>query len=378
MVKWLVAVPLAAVLLAAVVTVPAEAATRPNTTITAGPSGLVSSRAAEFRFRSSEPNSSFQCRMDSGEWSSCSSPKKYTKLGQGEHTFRVRARKNGLADRSPAVRSFVVDTRAPQTTILTDVLEGNSVMYTFEASEPATFSCRLDGAPFEACTSPFTTGELADEVYTFEVRARDAAGNVDQTPAASTFEILTPLSLDQETADAAAAYLFPDSVDLDVTPTCAGTPAIECPGGIPKAPSDQLRITSTRSVVEVPAANRYDVAATSTIQTLDPVVVTFSGVDCDLTITSAAGAHPTWGISLPLNFVTDGVTGELRIEPGDPSIVNAETADLSLSGENFLCALADFSVALARDVIIDSLLAQVAGQALCAASGPDLLGPCPE
>lgn len=65
--------------------------TRPNTTITARPPASTRSRSATFRFTSNEAGSKFQCRHMSGPWTACSSPKTYTGLGVGMHTFRVRA-----------------------------------------------------------------------------------------------------------------------------------------------------------------------------------------------------------------------------------------------------------------------------------------------
>ena len=65
--------------------------TRPNTTITARPPANTRSRSATFRFTSNEAGSTFQCRHMSGPWVACSSPRTYTGLGVGMHTFRVRA-----------------------------------------------------------------------------------------------------------------------------------------------------------------------------------------------------------------------------------------------------------------------------------------------
>ncbi|MGH2698808.1 MAG: hypothetical protein ACRDJL_06365 [Actinomycetota bacterium] len=63
----------------------------PETSITSGPSGEVTDTDATFEFSSSEPGSTFECRLDSGTFAPCSSPKSYTALDLGSHTFRVRA-----------------------------------------------------------------------------------------------------------------------------------------------------------------------------------------------------------------------------------------------------------------------------------------------
>ncbi len=85
--------------------------TPPETTITSGPSGTVSSSSVSFGFSSSESNSSFECRMDGASWAGCSSPKSYSALTNTSHTFEVRAKDGaGNLDSTPATRSFTVQT----------------------------------------------------------------------------------------------------------------------------------------------------------------------------------------------------------------------------------------------------------------------------
>jgi Tol biopolymer transport system component len=86
----------------------------------------------------------------------------------------------------------VVDTIAPDTTISSapGTSSSSTVTFTFSSSEPGgRFECRLDGGSFVPCTSPFSYFGLADGQHVFEVRAFDSAGNVDPTPASSTFTV---------------------------------------------------------------------------------------------------------------------------------------------------------------------------------------------
>jgi plastocyanin len=172
----------------------------PDTTINSGPSGPTSSTSATFQFSGTEVGSTFECRLDSAAYAPCTSPQSHTGLAQGEHTFSVRARDAaGNVDPSPATRTFTVDTVAPDTTIdsgPTGTIGATSPQFTFSSEAGATFECRLDGpggatGTFGACTSPRTVGPLADGTYTFHVRARDAAGNTDTTPATRTFTVET-------------------------------------------------------------------------------------------------------------------------------------------------------------------------------------------
>lgn len=96
--------PAAAVILR-VVAKPAKAdRTPPNTRITAGPPQTTTSRAARFTFTSTERGSEFQCKPDWQKlWSSCRSPKRYSPVRPGSHSFLVRAVDSaGNVDRTPA------------------------------------------------------------------------------------------------------------------------------------------------------------------------------------------------------------------------------------------------------------------------------------
>ncbi len=52
-----------------------------------------------------------------------------------------------------------------------------------------TFECRLDGGSWTACTSPASYTTLANGPHLFEVRAKDALGNADATPASQAWTV---------------------------------------------------------------------------------------------------------------------------------------------------------------------------------------------
>jgi PKD repeat protein len=65
--------------------------------------------------------------------------------------------------------------------------------FTFASGDPtATFECRLDGAAFARCVSPYTTPPLALGAHTFEVRAVNSAAATDPTFARRTFTVDEP------------------------------------------------------------------------------------------------------------------------------------------------------------------------------------------
>jgi CSLREA domain-containing protein len=187
----------------------------PQTTIDSGPSGLTNDPTPTYSF-SSEPGAGFQCRVDSGSFTPCSSPHTTAALAEGAHTFEVRATDGaGNIDGSPASRAVTVDTVAPQTTIdagPSGLTNDATPTYGFSSEPGAGFQCRLDSGAFAACTSPHTTAALADGAHTFEVRATDAAGNVDGSPASRAITVDT--TAPQTTIDSG-----PSGATNDNTPT---------------------------------------------------------------------------------------------------------------------------------------------------------------
>ncbi len=176
----------------------------PETTIDTHPADPTSSTDAHFTFSGSDPGgsgvASFECKLDSGAFAACTTPRDYSSLSEGSHTFSVRAIDNaGNPDASPDSFTWTVDTSAPETTIDSaphGTTNDPTPSFTFHSSEPgSSFECSLDtGTPdFHPCSSPFTPSALTDGDYSFRVRATDAAANPDPSPATEDFTVSTTL-----------------------------------------------------------------------------------------------------------------------------------------------------------------------------------------
>ena len=180
--------------------------TPPETTIDSGPSATITVDSATFAFSSSEAGATFECSLDGAAYSACTSPKSYTNLSNDFHTFEVRATDEaGNVDATPASRTFSVevlpppppaDTTPPETTIdsgPSGTVNSSSASFAFSSDEAgSTFECKLDAGTFAPCTSPKAYDGLSNGSHTFEVRATDAAGNSDATPASRTWTVDTP------------------------------------------------------------------------------------------------------------------------------------------------------------------------------------------
>ena len=283
---------------------PPSDTTAPDTSITSAPADPSTSTSASFAFTATESGSTFECKLDAGAYAACTSPKAYSALTTGSHTFSVRATDAaGNTDASPATKTWTVqgastpppsdhqpvaaytyspaapttgqavsfdassatcddapctytwqddggdgpagdqwslgsgktmsftfqgagvknvrvnvtdvdgdmattmkaitvaaagstpptDTTAPNTTITsgpTGTTTDNTPTFAFTASESgSTFQCQLDAGAWTACTSPWTTSALTDGMHGIAVRATDAAGNTDATPATQSFTV---------------------------------------------------------------------------------------------------------------------------------------------------------------------------------------------
>jgi hypothetical protein len=296
-------------------------AVAPNTTITSSPPALTNSTSATFDFISSEPGSTFECQLDGGGFSTCTSPQPYAGLASGSHTFSVRATDPaGNMDATPATFTWTVDTGAPDTTITTapsNLSNNASPSFSFIASEPgSTFECQLDGGGFSGCTSPKPYSALADGSHTFAVRATDPAGNTDASPAAHAWTIdasapntIITASPSDPTSSTSASFSF-DSSESGSTFECeldgggfASCSSPEAYGGLAVG-SHSFSVRATDSVGNTDAS---PAAHTWTVDTAAP----------DTTIT-AAPSDPSNNPSPSFSFTSSesGSTFECELDGG--------------------------------------------------------------
>ena len=159
----------------------------PLVTLDDKPPALTNQTTASFSFSSNKSGSTFQCSLDGAKLSGCTSPRAYTGLGDGSHTFAVRATAAGKT--GPKTQyTWVVDTVTPDTAITSAPPASStsgSAGFTFSSTEDgSTFVCRLDEGGIAPCTSPKAYAGLGDGNHTFRVQAVDAAGNADLSPVA--------------------------------------------------------------------------------------------------------------------------------------------------------------------------------------------------
>jgi hypothetical protein len=158
-------------------------------------------------------------------------------------------------DLSVASLGQPVDGEAPDTLLTGGPAEGSvqtdtSATLSFSSSDAgATFACRLDERSWASCASGATFPGLALGSHTVAVRAVDAAGNVDPTPAARQFTVVAGAPARPgpgNTGVPAGTVLTRHDGDLVITQAGAHYDALDIHGFVTvKAPN----VTITRSII---------------------------------------------------------------------------------------------------------------------------------
>ena len=133
--------------------------TAPNTNITSQPADPTNATGASFAFTSTEGGSTFEVRLDGSVWSASASPKTYSGLTEGSHTFQVRATDPaGNQDATQASYTWTVDTTAPNSSFTStpaDPSSDSTPTFGFASTEaPATYEVNLDGSGWVSASTP--------------------------------------------------------------------------------------------------------------------------------------------------------------------------------------------------------------------------------
>lgn len=156
----------------------------PLVMIDSAPADLSQSTSATFKFSTNTLGSTFTCKLDAGATAPCTSPKTYSNLAQGDHTFTV-FNTDVLGNTGQALDTWTVDTVGPTVTINSgpkDPTTEKTATFKFSANEGSvTYTCQLDSKPPATCTSPKVYSNLARGTHTFSVYGTDEAGNKGAT-----------------------------------------------------------------------------------------------------------------------------------------------------------------------------------------------------
>ncbi|HYF25559.1 MAG TPA: OmpA family protein [Baekduia sp.] len=168
--------------------------TAPVGALTAVPAPLTNDAAPRFAATADEA-AVWHCSVDAGAWQPCTADHRLEAgVADGPHTYALRPSDAAGNVGAPVVAAWVQDTLRPQTKLLSGPQTSAPVTsaeatFSFEASEAGRYECRLDGGPWEPCTTPTSYTGLPNGQHTFDVRAVDPAGNADGTPASRSWTV---------------------------------------------------------------------------------------------------------------------------------------------------------------------------------------------
>jgi hypothetical protein len=151
--------PVGALVAAAVLLLVAPAVAHagpPETYIDSGPSGQTTSTDATFTFHASQGGATFQCSLDGSAYASCTSPKSYTSLALGTHTFAVRATTRKGTDPTPATRTWEIVAPPPP---------GDPLQLSYETDRSP--SVDLEGASVSGSACVFLAGHSSEGPVSF-------------------------------------------------------------------------------------------------------------------------------------------------------------------------------------------------------------------
>ena len=172
------------------VTSSTPAARAPTVALTSTPGTTTTSTAAGFTWVTTGSPTSTTCSLDGGVAVACSSPKSYSGLAVGSHTFRVTV--SNAAGTANATHSWTVAAPAPIVAIPTVALTSapsasttsTAAGFTWVATgTPSSTTCSIDGGAAVPCSSPKTYSALAVGPHTFRVTVSNAAGSASASHA---------------------------------------------------------------------------------------------------------------------------------------------------------------------------------------------------
>jgi hypothetical protein len=111
-----------------------------------------------------------------------------------------------------------------------EVIFDGTATYAFSGTpgDTASLSCRIDGGPWQGCTSPKTYSNLSIGYHTVEFRAEDAVGNQDPTPASDLVYSNEPLETTITSGPADGSNIASRTATFGFTGTPELLATVEC------------------------------------------------------------------------------------------------------------------------------------------------------
>ncbi len=316
-------------------------------TITASPSSLTNSDAATFQFTLSAGTA--ECSIDSGAFAACVSPKSYTGLSEGSHTFQVKAVNSGVYS-AAASHGWTVDTTAPAAPTVSSPANGSSRAVSQKgvsgsAEANSTVTVYLDGAADGTTTADgagawaYTLTTLTVASHTVKARAVDAVGNTSSDSATNTFTAVAALTATQAVSSISATINTLLTTVQPVT-TSGGQPTITYALSGGTLPTGLSFSTSTGQLSGTPttglSATTFTVTATDALSQTAAQTFSLTVANASQTISfqSSAPSSAVVGGSTytPSASATSGLTVTFSIDSSSSAVCTISGGVVSFTG----------------------------------------------
>ena len=309
--------------------------TAPNTTITDQPSNPSNSSSASFSFESTETGSTFECQIDGGGFSSCTSSESYTGLADGSHTFEIRATDAaGNTDPTAASYTWTIDTTAP----------------TVDFRDPAVdaVDIALDTTVIVQFSEPMDTSTITISSFT-----------LTQNP-------LISGSISFSAGDTVATFTPDSNLNGSTLYTATVTTDVQDLAGNPLAADETW--TFTTQDIDPPTATVFFPPPTSLTDASD-ITVTGTATDDDTGVSAvrvngilatSSDGFATWQAVVPLSQGTNNLVVETEDIPGN---IDANAASVQIVRSTLLSSPLRTALDLANnrafvvDISLDALVA---------------------
>lgn len=296
----------------------------PNTTITSYPPSLSNDPSPIFEFTGTNNPTGYECMLDGGSWTSCTSPHGVS-VGGGSHTFQVRAINAAGTDSSPASYSWTVDVTNPTCSATTyspalGTWTKNNVTVTVTCSDAS--GCQQ--ASYQTTVTSNSSGN---------VTITDNAGNTTQCPYTVTNIDKTAPTISAVNTSAPACEQMRATVTASDSASGLNASAYSFDGGNTwqiENYRDYYGTSATIASGQIKVRDvAYNEASYGSVVTLSASVCDTSAPTISFTPTSASWTNVDTS-SLILSVTDDGTVAECRykwdnatVGTGDGSICNS-------------------------------------------------------
>lgn len=240
-------------------------------------------------------------------------------LAEGAYSVAVYAVDSVGNASAPIAHEFIVDMTAPSVSLMAQVganpTNADHNSFDISVSEESSLECSLDNAGFEACVSPKDVAGLADGSHTFQVRARDLAGNV------SGIAQYTWMVDSKPPVTALTGSVSEDSASFNLSADEPGASFVCSLDGVPVSPCSSTVMYSGLSL----GSHSFLAKAIDAAGNVDPVGATYQFnviKPIKTTITSATpGESPTNQMTMVFAFKADQANATFKCSLDNGALV---------------------------------------------------------